>query len=163
MSGKKKGSSKGNVEAVVRKLIEPVADELNLEIWDVVFEKVGGNAFLRIFIDKEGGVTIEDCEAFSRAVDPLLDEADPISDSYCLEVSSPGMGRTLTKPFHFEILAGEKIMLTLYSPYKGSREVIGILKNYGSGDITIEIDGENVEFKKAQIAKSRLYDDELYQ
>lgn len=162
MAGKKKGSARGNIEEAVGRIAEPVAEKLGLDIWDIVYEKVGGNAFLRIFIDRFEGVTIEDCENFSRTIDPLLDEADPISDSYCLEVSSPGMGRTLSKQHHFDAVMGEEIMLTLYSPFEGNREITGLLKSYNDGEITLSFGDDELTFTKSQVAKVRLYDDELY-
>ena len=93
---------KDSIAVVCEKLAQPIADQMNLSIWDVRYEKEGSGWFLRFFIDKEGGVTIDDCENFSRAVDPVLDKEDPIDQSYCLEVSSPGVERELKKPEHFE-------------------------------------------------------------
>ena len=94
--------SKSSIIAKVWDLAEPVARELGLSLWDVRFEKEGASYFLRILIDKEGGVDINSCEAMSRKIDPLLDEADPIPQSYYLEVWSAGMDRTLERDFHFE-------------------------------------------------------------
>ena len=98
---------------MVRALALPLAEELSLRVWDIRFEKEGASWYLRIFIDKPGGVTIEDCEALSRAIDPVLDEADPISVPYYLEVSSPGLGRELTCPAHFEEMMGREVRVLL--------------------------------------------------
>ena len=92
----------GNTVAAVWDIAAPIAEQLGLDIWDIRFVKEGADWFLRIFIDKDGGVTIEDCENMSRAMDAPLDEADPIPQSYCLEVSSPGVERELTRDSHFE-------------------------------------------------------------
>jgi ribosome maturation factor RimP len=92
------GSKKGGVAETVRKLVLPYAETLGLSVWDVRYVREGGAWYLRIFIDKEGGVGIEDCEKLSRAIDKPLDELDPIKESYCLEVSSPGINRELTRP-----------------------------------------------------------------
>ena len=99
----------GNVVQAVWQIAEPIARELGLEIWDIRFLKEGADWFLRIFIDKEGGIDISDCENMSRAIDKPLDEADPIEQSYCLEVSSPGVERDLVRPEHFERYKGADI------------------------------------------------------
>ena len=103
---------------------------MGLRLWDVRFEKEGSGWYLRYFIDKPGGVCIDDCERFSRAVDPLLDEADPIEQSYCLEVSSPGVERELTRPWHFEENLGRPVTARLISPRGGVREFSGTLLRY---------------------------------
>ena len=100
--GKKKMDRTCNTVAVCTRLARPVAEELGLQLWDVRFVKEGADWYLRFFIDREGGVTINDCEEMSRRLDKLLDEADPIACSYCLEVSSPGVERELIRPEHFE-------------------------------------------------------------
>ena len=109
----------------------PIAQELSLELWDIQFVKEGSSYFLRIFIDKDGGVSIDDCEAMSRAIDKELDRVDPIEQSYCLEVSSPGIERTLTKDWHFEKYLGKKIKSRLIRPdAKGRRDIEGTLESY---------------------------------
>ncbi len=130
MASKKKGGSTVNT---VWQLAQPIAESLGLELWDVRFEKEGADWFLRIFIDKDGGVSIDDCVEMSHAVDKPLDEADPIEQSYCLEVSSPGVERDLKRDEHFEKCLGEKIMVKLIRPVDGQREFKGILESYDNG------------------------------
>ena len=118
----------GNTASMVHTIAEPIAKELGLDIWDVRFLKEGANWYLRIFIDKEDGVNIEDCEKFSRAIDPILDEKDFIEQSYCLEVSSPGLERELTKDEHFDRFIGSDILVKLIRPIEGvGRELDGTL------------------------------------
>ena len=95
------GNKKGNTVEIVTDIVKPVIEEMGLTLWDVRFEKEGAGWYLRVFIDKEGGVDINDCENVSRATDPLIDEADPITQAYYYEVSSPGIGRALVRPWHF--------------------------------------------------------------
>ncbi len=130
MASKKKGGSTVNT---VWQLAQPIAESLGLELWDVRFEKEGADWFLRIFIDKDGGVSIDDCVEMSHAIDKPLDEADPIEQSYCLEVSSPGVERDLKRDEHFEKCLGEKIMVKLIRPVDGQREFKGILESYDNG------------------------------
>ena len=104
-------------------LYTSIAKELGLTLWDVRFEKEGASYFLRILIDKEGGVDINSCEAMSRRIDPLLDEADPIPQSYYLEVWSAGMDRALERDFHFEQTLGQKVTVGLFQPLKGEKDV----------------------------------------
>ncbi len=113
MAGKGKG---GNTVAAVWEIAAPVAEQLGLSIWDIRFQKEGVSWYLRIYIDKEGGVGITDCENFSRAVDGPLDEADPIEQSYYLEVSSPGVERQLTRDEHFKKYIGSPVMVRLIRP-----------------------------------------------
>lgn len=130
MASKGKG---GLTVSTVWQLAEPIAESLGLEIWDVRFEKEGADWFLRIFIDKEGGVSIDDCVEMSHAIDKPLDEADPIEQSYCLEVSSPGLERDLKRDEHFEKCLGQKIMVKLIRPVDGQREFKGTLESYDNG------------------------------
>lgn len=134
MASKKKGGSTVNT---VWQLAQPIAESLGLELWDVRFEKEGADWFLRIFIDKDGGVSIDDCVEMSHAVDKPLDEADPIEQSYCLEVSSPGVERDLKRDEHFEKCLGEKIMVKLIRPVDGQREFKGILESYDNGNFEL--------------------------
>lgn len=114
--------------------------------------------YLRIIIDKEGGVNIDDCEQMSRAFDPVLDEADPISSAYYLEVSSPGLGRPLTRPAHFERLMGSEARLHTIRPIDGQRDFVGLLAAY-NGDVTLSIDGTERTFLKGEISSVKLNDD----
>jgi len=154
------GNKKPNTVQIAQGLIRPVLDEMGLELWDTRFEKEGSAWFLRYFIDKEGGVTIQDCEAVSRAVDKLLDEADPISQSYILEVSSPGVERRLVKDEHFTRYAGHDVAVRLIRPVDGARDFVGRLIGKQGDEITILLDGDvEMVFAKNEAAYIRLYID----
>lgn len=133
-----------NTVSVVWDIAEPIARELGLILWDVCFEKEGANFYLKIIIDKEDGVGIDDCVNMSRAVEEPIDEADPIDRQYNLQVSSPGVERKLTRPFHFDYAMGEKVFVRLIRPFEGKREFKGVLIDYNeNGDVTIALDEEN--------------------
>lgn len=131
--------SKGGVTvSKVRQLCEPIINELGLSLWDVRYVKEGAGWFLRIYIDKDGGVDINDCEAVSRAVNEPLDELDPIENAYCLEVCSPGIERELIRDEHFEQFIGADIMVKMRVPIDGiGKEFKGVLKSYDDGTVTI--------------------------
>jgi ribosome maturation factor RimP len=152
---------KENTAQIAERLVKPILAARGLTLWDVRFEKEGGAWYLRYFIDKEGGVNINDCEAVSRAVEKLLDEEDPIEQSYILEVGSPGTERELTKGRHFEQYIGSPVTVKLFSAANGSREHTGILKaRTDDGTVIIETEsGESLSFIKAQTAAVRLFDD----
>lgn len=135
--------------AIVEKLATEIAAQLNYEIWDVRFEKEGPSWYLRIFIDNESGITIEDCEQMSRAIDKPLDELDPISVPYCLEVCSPGLERELVKERHFKKFIGEKIKIRLIRPLNGAKEIKGTLVDFHNNIITLK--NLNDEFVKISI------------
>ena len=152
---------KKNTIAIAEELAAPILEEMGLELWDVRFEKEGSGWFLRYFIDKPGGVDINDCERFSRAVDPLLDAADPIDQSYCLEVSSPGVERELVRDEHFAQFIGADIMVKMLRPVEGiGKEFNGKLKAYDDGVVTVEDhSGENeLTFRKKEAAWIKLDD-----
>lgn len=141
MAAKGKG---GNTVSAVWDIVAPIAEDLGLSIWDIRFQKEGVSWYLRIYIDKEGGIGIEDCENFSHAVDAPLDEADPIDQSYYLEVSSPGIERQLTRDEHFEKCLGEKVIVRLIRPTDdGTREFKGVLSSYDNGLITVLRENES--------------------
>jgi ribosome maturation factor RimP len=151
---------KGNIVSAVEKLALPIAETLGLELWDTQFVKEGSSYFLRIFIDKEGGVTIDDCETMSRAIDKELDSADPIEQSYCLEVSSPGIERSLTKDRHFQKYIGKKIKSRLIRPNAGGqRDIEGTLESFDGGYAGIKTASGTVRVKRADAAYFRLVDD----
>lgn len=130
------------VTEIVKELAEKIAKDLDLEIWDVKFMKEGSTFYLRIFIDKSNGVSIDDCEKMSRAIDKPLDELDPISIPYCLEVSSPGIERELSRLEHFKKYINKSVIVRLIRPNEvGEKELIGILKNFD--DEAIEINCDN--------------------
>ena len=134
----------------------PVAEKFGLEIWDIEFVKEGGEHYLRVYIDKDGGVDINDCESFSRAFDKILDEADPIDVSYIFEVSSAGLERRLYRPSDFEKYMGSPVTLKTFSPKNGKKEFLGNLSSYDNGSVTLSDDGETVLFEKKEIASVRL-------
>lgn len=150
--------SSKTIAAKAKELAAPFAKELSLEIWSVKFLKEGAEWYLRFFIDKQDGVTIDDCEAFSKAVDGPLDEADFIDRSYFLEVCSPGLGRELEEPEHFEKMAGRDIVVKTYKPFEGKKEFFGKLESFDGENLVLS-DGENsVTFSKADIASIKLDD-----
>ena len=141
------------VTETVTALAAPVAAELGLELWDVEYVREAGQWFLRVYIDKDGGVSINDCEALSRALDPVLDEADPIPDSYVFEVGSAGAERELKRPSDFEKFMGSEVEVKLYQPYEGKKSIVGKLEGYENGDLTVN----SVRFKKSQVAQVKLH------
>ncbi len=144
---------KEGIVATVRKLVQPVVESFGLTLWDVEFVREGSEWYLRITIDKPEGVTIEDCENVHLAIDPLLDDADPIDESYHLEVSSPGLERVLTEPFHFESCKGEKVEVKLYAPLDGSKSFIGTLSGLTESGVVIFLpDGNERTFPRASVA-----------
>lgn len=152
-------AGKGNTVSRVTEIITPYAEELGLDIWDVRFAKEGTDWYLRIFIDKEGGISIDDCVNLTHAVTKPLDEADPISQSYTLEVSSPGVERELTADRHFEKYIGAAVMARLIRPINNVRDFAGKLKAYDNGEITLELaDGEELKFNKKEASYVKLDD-----
>ena len=141
------------VANLVRGLAENVADELGYYIWDVEFVKEGARRILRITIDNEDGITIEDCEKFHRAIDPVLDEADPIEEAYYLEVSSPGIERELKTEMHISACEGWLVEVKLYAPINGSKVFKGILCECPEGKIIIRCGENEIEFESASVAK----------
>ena len=144
------------ITETVRALAEPVVAGLGLELWDVEYVKESGTYFLRIFIDKKGGVDISDCEAVSRKLDPLLDSADPIPTSYTFEVSSAGAERELKRPSDFEKFLGSMVEIRHYQNVEGLKSHVGKLISFENGDVTIESNGKTVKYPKAQIAQTKL-------
>lgn len=155
-------NSKGkNTVSTVEEIARPIADALGLQIWDIRYLKEGSQWFLRIFIDKDGGVDINDCERMSRALDEPLDKADPIDGEYILEVSSPGIERELVKPEHFEAFIGADIMVKMIRPIDGiGKEFKGVLTAFEDGAVTItDHSGENtVTINKKDAAYIKLDD-----
>lgn len=138
-------------------LIKDAVEEQGVELWDVRFVKEGASWYLRVFIDKQDGISIDDCTNVSHAIDPIIDEADPIDISYYLEVCSPGLERELTKPEHFIKLVGQKVKIKLYKAVDGVKEFTGTLKS-ATDDIVIEIDEKAYVFKLKEISKANLCD-----
>lgn len=145
------------VTDTVAALALPVVEGAGCSLWDVEYVKEAGQWFLRVYIDKEGGVSIDDCEAVSRPLSDLLDQADPIEGSYTFEVSSAGADRALKKPEHFAAFLGAEVEVKLYRPREGRKEFVGVLKDFQDGNVTLEIDGGQTVFTKQEIALVRLY------
>ena len=134
----------------------PVAEAQGVEIWDVEYVKEAGQWFLRIYIDKDGGIGINDCEAFSRTMDPILDEADPIEGSYVFEVSSAGAERELKRPSDFEKFIGSSVEVKLYKAVEGRKVFTGTLTGYADGAVTVTVGTETRTFEKAMVASVHL-------
>ena len=144
------------VTELVASFAEPIVKQHGCELWDVEYVREGSEYFLRLYLDKEGGVDINDCEAISRAVDPILDEKDPIQGSYHFEVCSAGLERALKRPGDFERFMGSPIMIKLYRPRNGLKELPGILRGYEEGRVTLEAGKETITFEKSEVALVRL-------
>ncbi len=138
-------------------LAEPVVFRNGCEIWDVEYLKEAGQWFLRLYIDKpEGGVSINDCESISRELDKLLDEADPIAESYIFEVSSAGAERALKRPGDFSRFMGANVEVKLYRPLDGAKAFTGKLTGYDNGDVIIETAAGELRLEKKQVASVHL-------
>lgn len=148
-----------NTAAKAYALALPLAEKLGLNLWDVVFEKEGATWYLRIFLDREGGIDMDACEAFSRPFNLILDEADFIEQSYVLEVGSPGLGRELRRPEHFEAFLGQPVRVRLIRAQENVREIIADLKAYDKDGITLSANGEESTLTLNDIAFVRLCDD----
>ena len=135
------------IEDQVESLLEPIITGLGYDLYDVIYAKEGKEYYLRIFIDKENGIGIEDCENVNRAIDNILDENDLIPESYFLEVSSPGLERLLRKEKQFQNNIGKEITVKLYRPLNKKREFTGVLKNFKDNKITIDVENETLEFE----------------
>lgn len=144
------------ITEIVESFAKPIVEQHGCSLWDVEYVREGSERFLRLYIEKEGGIDITDCEAISRAVDPILDEKDPIAESYHFEVCSAGLERALKRPGDFERFMGSPIMVKLYRPYNGMKEFPGILRGYEEGRVTVECGKETVTFEKSQVALVRL-------
>ncbi len=141
----------------VYELIKDTVKQQGVELWDVRFLKEGASWYLRVFIDKNEGITIDDCTNVSHAIDPVIDEADPIDKSYYLEVCSCGLERELVKREHFEKVIGQKIKLKLYKAVDGVKEFTGNLLS-ANEKIVLDINGETKEFGYKEISKANLCD-----
>lgn len=145
------------VTEVVEALARPIVEEQGCTLWDTEYVKEAGVWYLRLYIDKPGGVSIQDCEAVSRPVSDLLDQADPIEGSYTFEVSSAGADRALKKPEHFAAFLGSEIELRLYRSREGRKDWVGVLTAYADGDVTIATAQGELTFEKKDVAQTRLY------
>ena len=145
------------ITELTAELAAPAIAEQGCTLWDVEYVKEAGTWYLRVLLDKEGGVDILDCEAVSRKLSDLLDEVDPIEGSYTLEVSSAGADRVLKTPEHFAQFQGAEVEVKLYRARDGRKEYVGLLQGYDNGNVTITVGDAPVEFEKKEIALVRLY------
>ncbi len=141
------------VTDVVAGLALPIVEQAGCTLWDVEYVKEAGEWFLRVYIDREGGVDISCCESVSRPLSDILDETDPIQGSYTFEVSSAGLNRALKKPAHFAQCMGQKVDLRLYRPAGGGKERIGVLTGYEDGAVSVD----GVRYEKKDVAQVRLH------
>jgi ribosome maturation factor RimP len=156
-SGGMKMSKREQYEQKTEQLLLPLVEQHGFELVDVEYVKEGGSWYLRAYIDKPGGINVDDCEVISRALSDLLDEHDYIEDAYILEVSSPGLGRPLKKDKDFDRSIGEEIEIRTFRPINHQKEFTGILKEYNKEKIVIEVENEErMEFNRADIALVRL-------
>ena len=135
---------------------QPVVESYGCSLWDVEYVREGSERFLRLYIDKDGGVDIEDCEKIHRAIDPILDEKDPIAESYHFEVCSAGLERALKRPSDFARFMGSPILIKLYRPKDGLKEIPAVLRGYDDGRITAEAGKQTLTFEKSEVALVRL-------
>lgn len=155
------GKKGGNTAAAVYDIAKPIADGLNLKIWDVSFDKEGAMWYLRVLIEKEdGAVDMDDCEAMTRPLSKALDEADPIEQNYMLEVGSPGLGRQLKRPEHFEEFLECPVRIRYIREIDGLKEFIAILKGYTKDSISVVTEEGDKEIKLSDTAFVRLFDDD---
>ena len=144
------------VTELVEKLAKPVVEENGCSLWDVEYVREGSEYFLRLYLDKETGVDINDCERISRAMDPILDEKDPIPTSYHFEVCSAGLERALKRPSDFERFMGSPVLVKTYKNRDGRKEFAGTLVGYEDGAVLLEMGKETLRFEKAELALVRL-------
>ena len=144
------------ITELVAAFAEPIVQEKGCSLWDVEYVREGSERFLRLYIDKDGGVDITDCEKISRAVDPILDEEDPIAESYHFEVCSAGLERALKRASDFERFMGSPITVKLYRPRNGLKEIPCVLRGYEDGNLTVEAGKETITFAKSEVALVRL-------
>lgn len=144
---------KKGIKDTVREAIEPTVTELGYRIWDVVYGKIGADYHLEITIDSDSGINIEDCERVHRAIDPILDECDPIEGFYYLEVSSPGIERELRTDEHIKYSLGQKVKAKLFAAKCGTKEISGMLTAFDGVNIVITTDGSDISLEKSEIAK----------
>ena len=144
------------IDEALEKLALDVCERHGVYIYNTEYKKEGSEYFLRLFIDKDGGVTIEDCENVSREISPMLDDLTFIKEAYIFEVSSPGIDRALTRPWHFDKVMGEEIDIKLFAPIDGKKEISGVLKAYSDGEITVVTNDKEIIIEKGKAASVKL-------
>lgn len=143
----------------VEKLVRPVIESMGLVLWDVRYVKEGTSWYLRIYIDSDEGISIDDCTDVSHAIDPIIDEADPIKTAYYLEVCSPGLARELTRDEHYEIMRGEAVIIHLIREIDGKRDISGELITRDKEQVTVLCDGKELQIPRGNISSVKLDDD----
>lgn len=148
-----------NLLAAISELVECICQQNGVYLYDVEYQKEGKNQVLRVYIDKDGGINIDECETVSRCLSEELDRADLIATAYNLEVSSPGAERKLTKSWHYEKVLGKQIELSFYAPVDGQKNIVGVLESIHENSICLQIAGETKEIPKEKIAAAKLFFD----
>ena len=144
------------VTELVTQFAKPIVEEEGCRLWDVEYVREGAERFLRVYIDKDGGVDVNDCEKIHRLIDPILDEKDPIAESYHFEVCSAGLERALKRPEDFAKFMGSPVLVKLYRPRNGLKEIPGVLQDYADGRVTVQAGKESITFEKSEVALVRL-------
>lgn len=147
-----------NVSKTVFELIKPTVEDVGVTLWDVRFLKEGASHYLRVFIYKAEGISIDDCTAVSHAIDPIIDKADPISVPYYLEVCSTGIEAELTRKEHYEILKGKPVTIKLYKEFEGKKQIEGVIAGYEDGPVIELADGRTLGLLPTEISKAYLSD-----
>ena len=147
--------AENSIETKVEKLLEKIISDLGYYLYDVLYVKEGKDYYLKIIIDKESGISLEDCETVNNAINDILDEADYIKEQYFLEVSSPGIERTLRKEKHFQKEIGNEILVKLFKPINKQKEVIGVLKEYNNKEIVLQAENEDIIINLKNIALAK--------
>lgn len=150
--------AEGKTVNTVKAIVKPAVEALGLRLWDVRFLKEGASWYLRIYIDSDKGVDINDCTAVSHAIDPLIDEADPIDKAYYLEVCSPGLGRELRNEEHFEIMRNKPVVIHTIRALDGLRDVKGNLSEWDKETIVLESRGEKITVPRSNISSVKADD-----
>lgn len=146
---------KKSIRETVKEAIQPIVSELGYRIWDITYAKIGADYHLEITIDSDEGIEISDCEKVHRAIDPVLDEIDPIEGFYYLEVSSPGVERELRTDEHISLSLGEKVEVKLFAPKDGIKSLVGVLSSFEDGTVKIDCEGNEYSFLRSEISKLR--------
>ena len=158
MKGKVIVLAYSKLEQKILEMAKPIAEDLGCYVYDVEYVKEGKSRFLRIFADKEeGGISLDECEAISRRMSDALDEADPIKENYCLEISSPGIERRLRNPEHFERYMGETIEIGFFKAVNGAKSVLGVLTDYKDGEISIDTENEKMSIMQSETTYVKLH------
>ncbi len=144
------------IDEALEKIAADVCERHGVYIYNTEYKKEGSEYYLRLYIDKDGGVTIEDCENVSREISPLLDDFTFIKEAYIFEVSSPGIDRALTRDWHFEKVMGQEIDIKLFAPLEGKKEISGVLSKYENGEITVMVNDKEITIEKSKAASVRL-------